>query len=76
MRIRAVLTSRCPQELFADFYAERSGGEPLGEGDATLLHEAFRLLRDNAPETERRVDVSDDLTERLLGFLLRQEDVA
>lgn len=68
--------AKTTEELFADFYVERSGGEALDEGDAALLHEAFRQLRDNAPETEHRSDVSDGLVEGLLGFLLRQEDAS
>ena len=64
------------EALFADFFAERCGGEQPDEADAALLHEAAELLR-NAPEDEPgRVAPDPAQTDALLRFLLRQEGEA
>ncbi len=57
------------EELFAEFYAERRGGEEPAEEDLALLHFAGERLRhrESAGTAEQR-DI-----EALLQFLMRQE---
>ena len=57
------------EELFAEFYAERSGGEEPAEEDLALLRFAGERLRhrESAGTAEQR-DI-----EALLQFLMRQE---
>ena len=62
------------EELFADFYADRSGGEGPDEADLDLLTQAGELIRNHLPDPARRADVSEDLTAALLRYLMEQED--
>ena len=57
------------EELFADFCAERCGGDLLSESDAELLRRAAELQR-HAPH---RTAPEPAEVERLLAFLLEQE---
>ena len=69
----AFVREKTPEELFADFYQQRVGSEP-DEKDARLLHYAGELLRNN-PFEGGKPDVADEkLKEKLLTFLLKQED--
>ena len=59
------------EELFADFYTDRSvGGEPDVQ-DLALLRQAGELLRNT--HAEKRGEVDPSLTEALLQYLMRQE---
>ena len=57
------------EELFSDFYTERSGGIPPEERDAELLHFAGDQLRDADVHT---APTAEEIT-ALLGFLAQQE---
>lgn len=57
------------EELFADFYTERSGGEPPSEEDRKLLCFAGEQMR----RAEERTAPSEREVEKLLQFLLEQE---
>lgn len=63
------LREKTAEELFAEFFTERSGAEP-DEADLALLHEAGELLRSHPAEPGQ-----DDapLAEKLLDYLMRQE---
>ena len=60
------------EELFADFYAERSGGVEPTEADRKLLSFAGELLRRAAPHS---VPTGEEIG-KLLDFLTRQEENA
>ena len=60
------------EELFADFYRDRSGEDP-SEAALALLHEAGELLRSHPPEAKQRGGVDPVLAEKLLNALLKQE---
>ena len=62
------------EELFADFYAERSGGEQPDDFDLDLLHRAGELLRGSAPDPSRRNAADPALTDKLLEYISRRED--
>ncbi len=61
------------EELFADFFTDRSGGTAPEEEDLALLHEAGELLRSRQPDPRQRSAVDTETTEALLRFLMRQE---
>lgn len=61
------------EELFADFFMDRSGGDEPEEADLKLLHEAGELLRSRIPDPRQRTGVDAETTEALLRFLMRQE---
>ncbi len=61
------------EELFADFFTDRSGGTAPEEADLALLHEAGELLRSRQPDPRQRSAVDTETTEALLRFLMRQE---
>ncbi len=60
------------EELFADFFRDRSGAEPE-EADLRLLHEAGELLRSRLPDPGQRTAVDAETAEALLSFLMQQE---
>jgi len=63
------LEQKSIHELFADFYAERSGGDSLSEEDAALLRRAEEIALHadtHAEPTEQEID-------RLLACILKQE---
>ena len=62
------------EELFADFFTERCGGEAPEEEDAELLREAGELLRNTPPDPKQRNAVDSVLTDQLLKFLKEQEE--
>lgn len=62
------------EELFADFWMDRSGGSEPDEADLSLLHEAGELLRNRLPDPRQQTAVDSDTTEALLTFLMRQEE--
>jgi len=66
------IREKAVEELFADFYAERCGGDVLSERDAELLHFAGELQR-HAPQ-QAAPDAAD--MEKLLAFLTKQEEPA
>ena len=57
------------EALFADFFTERSGGEPPTDGDAALLTHAGELLR----HADAHMAPTAGDAEKLLDFLMRQE---
>jgi len=61
------------EELFADFYEARCGGETPDEDDSELLHEAGELLRNTPPDPAQRGAVDAQTTAALLNYLLGQE---
>lgn len=61
------------EELFADFFTDRSGGEGPEEADLALLHEAGELLRNRQPDLRQRSAIDTGTTEALMRFLMRQE---
>ena len=70
---RDAVREKSTEELFADFFRERSGGEEPGEDDLALLAEAGELLR-NAPPDPRQATVADPaLTGALYDYLMKQE---
>ena len=60
------------EELFADFYAERSGGNALSEQDAELLHFAGEQQR----HASQQPAPDAAAIEKLLAFLTKQEGQA
>ena len=62
------LAEKPVEELFADFYTDRSGGEAPAAEDLSLMKYAAELLR-NAPEGADAGDAV--LTDRLLDYLFR-----
>ena len=60
------------EELFADFFTDRSGSEPE-KTDLALLHKAGELLRSRLPDPRQRTAVDAETTEALLEFLVGQE---
>lgn len=67
------LRERPLEDLFADFYTERSGGEPPEPEDLALLRRAGELLRAHPIETGQRSAVDETLTAALLKELLEGE---
>ena len=61
------------EELFADFFTDRSGGDAPEEEDLALLHEAGELLRNRQPNPRQRSVVDTETTEALFRFLMRHE---
>ena len=66
---RGDVEQKSTETLFADFFTERSGGEPPADEDAALLAHAGELLRLADPHT--MPDTRD--VEKLLAYLTRQE---
>ena len=66
---RGDVEQKSTETLFADFFTERSGGEPPADEDAALLAHAGELLRLADPHT--MPDMRD--VEKLLAYLTRQE---
>ena len=66
---RGDVEQKSTETLFADFFTERSGGEPPADEDAALLAYAGELLRHADPHTAP--DTRD--VEKLLAYLTRQE---
>ncbi|MBR1566022.1 MAG: exonuclease SbcCD subunit D [Oscillospiraceae bacterium] len=66
---RGDVEQKSTETLFADFFTERSGGEPPADEDAALLAHAGELLRHADPHTVP--DMRD--VEKLLAYLTRQE---
>ena len=67
------LRERTLEELFADFFSQRSGGESLSQADQELLAAAGELIRNTQPDPKRRYDVDTGMTDKLLHILLDQE---
>ena len=61
------------EELFADFYTDRAGGNEPETQDLALLHEAGELLRNSPPAVGKRDAVEPEITAALLQYLLGQE---
>ena len=61
------------EELFADFFTDRSGGTAPEAADLELLHEAGELLRNRQPNPRQRSAVDTETADALLRFLMRQE---
>ena len=61
------------EELFSDFFAERSGGNEPEQADLELLHAAGELLRNSPPEPGQRSAVDEKMRDKLYSLLLRQE---
>ncbi len=66
--------AKTTEELFADFCAERCGGREPEEADLALMREAAELLRNFPPEPGKRSDAAPELADRLLKYLLKQEE--
>ena len=64
------LESKSVEELFAEFYTERSGEEPR-ESDIALLRYAAELLRNSEKGADGKT-VDPSLTEKILLFLARE----
>ena len=62
------------EELFADFYTERCGGEAPEEKEMLLFHAAGELLRNTSPDPKKRYEIEPALTEQLLDYLIKQEE--
>lgn len=67
------LREKSLEELFADFFSQRSGGEALPRADQELLAAAGELIRNNQPDPRQRYAVDPGLTDALLRILLNQE---
>ena len=63
------LKQKSVEELFADFYTERAGGEPR-EGDLALMRCAAELLRNSDAGADGKA-VDPSLPEKLLAFLAK-----
>ena len=63
---------RSVEELFADYFAERTGSDP-DDRDLALLEKAGELLRRTPPDPRQRGAADPALTEQLLSFLMMQE---
>ncbi len=61
------------EELFAEYYADRSGGETPDEADMALLRRSGELLRNSPPDPRQRAAVDPALTEALLRYLRNGE---
>ena len=59
------------EELFSDFYTDRSAGEEVSDADFELLHFAGELIRNNPDSESQAVDPA--LTDELLKFIQSQE---
>ena len=66
---RGDVEEKSVEDLFADFYAERRGGETPTEEDATLLRFAGELLS----RAGVRAAPGEKETQKLLDWLLEQE---
>ncbi len=66
------LESKSVEELFADFYTERAGGEPH-EDDAALMRFAAELLRNSDAGADGKA-VDPSLPEKMLEFLAKEGD--
>ena len=66
---RGDVEEKSVEDLFADFYAERRGGETPTEEDATLLRFAGELLS----RADVRAAPGEKETQKLLDWLLEQE---
>ena len=64
------LEEKSAEELFADFYAERAGGE-LPEGDIALTRRAAELLRNSDAGADGKY-VDPALADRILEFLMKE----
>ena len=69
MLSRGDVEEKSVEDLFADFYAERRGGEMPTEEDATLLRFAGELLS----RADVRAAPGEKETQKLLDWLLEQE---
>ena len=69
MLSRGDVEEKSVEDLFADFYAERRGGETPTEEDATLLRFAGELLS----RADVRAAPGEKETQKLLDWLLEQE---
>ncbi|MBQ9459931.1 MAG: exonuclease SbcCD subunit D [Oscillospiraceae bacterium] len=65
------LERKSVEELFADFYTERAGGEPH-EGDAALMRFAAELLRNSDAGADGKA-VEPALAEKVLEFLAKED---
>ena len=61
------------EELFADFYTQRSNGSPPDSQDMELLHFAGELLRNNPYDGGRPENIDNGLKDALKNYLIRQE---
>ncbi len=59
------------EELFAEFYTARSGGESPDEDDAALLHYAAELLRNSDAGADGK-SVDPKLADQVLAFLAKE----
>lgn len=70
----AVVREMAVEELFVDFYTERSGGQIPEERDIDLLHFAGELLRNHPADTDKPDEVDDTLKNQLMHYLMAQEE--
>ena len=68
-----VVREKLLEELFADFYQQRVGDEP-DEKDLELFHHAGELLRNNPFEGGKPEVADERLKNKLLTFLMKQEE--
>jgi len=61
---------RSTEELFADFYSERNGGEPPEEKDYLLMDHAGELMRH---ASDLRTGPGQEVIDKFVDYLLRQE---
>jgi exonuclease SbcD len=61
---------RSTEELFADFYSERNGGEPPEEKDYLLMDHAGELMRH---ASDLRTGPGKEVIDKFVDYLLRQE---
>lgn len=66
----ADVRDKAVEELFADFYAERCGGDALSERDAALL----RFVGEQQRHAPQQTAPDAAAVEKLLAFLEKQED--
>ena len=59
------------EELFAEFYAERSGGESPDDGEIALIHFIAELLRNSETGADSKY-VDPKLSEQVLTFLAKE----
>ena len=67
------LREKSLEELFSDFFSQRSGGESPSSADLELLAAAGELIRNSQPDPRQRYAVDPGLTEELLQILLKKE---
>lgn len=65
------LESKRVEELFADFYTERAGGEPH-EDDVALMRFAAELLRNSDAGADGK-SVDPSLAEKMLNYLAKED---